>query len=168
MAHPYGVSTWFIMSVEERRSNNRKKANRRLWQSARWRKKRKEFIHKSGEKCVWCGSTKYLTVHHPFLESYEDTETYLNFYLSGCIILCRRCHAATHRGLVLCPRCKNHYVSPLYTECFNCLDSAVKDAILERQEVIKIRERKLRRKYYADKRKLYKDRRAKETSDSKV
>jgi hypothetical protein len=153
------------LSVEERRSTNRKAKNRKLWTSARWRKKRKEYINACGGHCSWCGSTEYLVVHHPFLESYEDNEVYLNFYLSGCIVLCRRCHFAVHKGLVLCPRCKKNYCSPRYEHCYSCLDTNTKTVIEERKEIYKMKQRKLRRKYDADKRKSYKDRRAKETGD---
>ena len=65
-----------------------------------------------GGKCSWCGSTQSLTVHHPSRNEYGSA-AYMDFYLSGCVLLCRRCHQATHVGKVLCANehedGENHY-----------------------------------------------------------
>lgn len=94
-------------AVSTRRKNLKKK-----WTGKVWKEKRLAFIKNRGGKCEWCGSTDRLTVHHPQRNSYGN-EVYMDFFLSGCVLLCARCHAALHAGRVLCERehedGENHY-----------------------------------------------------------
>lgn len=41
--------------------------------------------------------------------------------LTNTIVLCKRCHFASLRGMNLCPECKNKYKSINYETCLNCL-----------------------------------------------
>jgi hypothetical protein len=41
--------------------------------------------------------------------------------LTNAIVLCKRCHFASLRGMNLCPECRNKYKSINYETCFNCL-----------------------------------------------
>jgi len=86
--------------------SNRRKNLKKTYASKEWKKNVKEFV--KGKTCEWCGTTEKLLAHHPFLTSYKDG-TYGDLYLSGCIVLCTRCHFALHKGLVLCKRCGKHY-----------------------------------------------------------
>ena len=101
-----------VSCPEARRTKTRRKNLKKKWTGKLWQEKRLEFIFKHGGKCIWCGSTTSLNVHHPHRNSYGD-EAYMNFYLSGCVILCRACHTAVHVGKVLCENMhddgKNHY-----------------------------------------------------------
>lgn len=90
-----------VSCPEARRTQTRRKKLKKKWTGKEWQQKRLEFIEKMGRKCSWCGSTEYLTVHHPSRNEY-GTDAYMDFYLSGCVLLCRRCHQATHVGKVLC------------------------------------------------------------------
>lgn len=85
------------------RTNTRRKNLKKKWTGKEWKIARETFIQERGGKCEWCGSTERLTVHHPQRNGYGD-QVYLNFYLSGCVLLCSRCHAALHAGKVLCER----------------------------------------------------------------
>lgn len=97
------TNTTEVSCPETRRVNNRRKNLKKKWTGKIWKDARLKFIKDKGGICEWCDSTEYLTVHHPMRNSYGD-ETYLNFYLSGCVLLCRKCHAAIHAGKVLCER----------------------------------------------------------------
>lgn len=92
-----------VVAPEEIRTNTRRKNLTKTWSGKEWKAKRLEFIESRGGKCEWCSSTEGLTVHHPMRNSYGST-AYLDFFLSGCILLCRKCHAALHAGKVLCER----------------------------------------------------------------
>ena len=93
-------------------TTNRRKALKKKWTGKEWKEKRLAFIKAKGGTCEWCGSTERLTVHHPQRNSYGD-EVYMDLFLSGCILVCSKCHAAIHAGMVLCERPhedgKNHY-----------------------------------------------------------
>jgi hypothetical protein len=40
--------------------------------------------------------------------------------LTNCEALCKRCHWAAERGLMLCPVCKVHYMNPRHSKCQHC------------------------------------------------
>lgn len=90
-----------ISNPQERRTRTRRNNLRKKWSGKAWQEKRAGFIKSRGGICEWCGSKDHLTVHHPQRNSYGDT-VYMDFYLSGCILLCRKCHAALHAGRTLC------------------------------------------------------------------
>lgn len=121
-----------VSCPEARRTNNRRKNLKKKWTGALWKAKRLEFIERNGGKCAWCGSIEYLTVHHPSRNEY-GTDAYMDFYLSGCVLLCRRCHQATHVGKVLCTNEHTDGVShyrwhdaEMCTVCFLALHPEIK------------------------------------------
>ena len=135
----------------EKRVSNRRKKLQKVWQSKEWKDAVKAFVEDKG-KCAWCGGTEYLTAHHPYQKSYAG-DVYLNLYLSGCICLCRKCHAAVHHGLVLCPRCKKKYMrfeSEMCFECFSEIHPEIVEAREHAKEVAKAN-RKAREKAYREK-----------------
>lgn len=87
-------------------TSTRRKQLKKTYASKEWKNNVKEFI--SGKKCEWCGTKEKLLAHHPYLQSYSDG-TYVDLYLSGCMVLCNRCHFALHKGLILCKRCGKKY-----------------------------------------------------------
>lgn len=101
-----------MISQPEIQTTTRRKNPKKKWSGKEWKAKRLAFIKDRGGKCEWCGSTEKLTVHHPQRNAYGD-QVYMDLYLSGCVLLCNRCHKAIHSGLVLCERehddGKNHY-----------------------------------------------------------
>ena len=54
-------------------------------------------------------------------------------------VLCKRCHFAHHKGMDLCPVCKNGYKKKSYNTCFDCIPDDRKKQILD--------DIKLRREY---------------------
>lgn len=101
-----------VTCPQARRTKTRRRNLKKKWTGKVWKEKREGFIKSRGGKCEWCGSTHKLTVHHPMRNSYGD-QAYMDFYLSGCILLCISCHAAVHAGRTLCERHhddgENHY-----------------------------------------------------------
>jgi 5-methylcytosine-specific restriction endonuclease McrA len=57
----------------------------------RWREAREEVLKRDGYRCVRCGSTEELHVHH-ILERRKGGE----HKLGNLITLCRRCHQKEH------------------------------------------------------------------------
>lgn len=72
----------------------------RLLQFTQWREKRKVILNRDGHKCLNCGSTKYLDVHHRQYHFCAKTGQkrlpwqYANKYL---VTLCRECHERGHQ-----------------------------------------------------------------------
>jgi hypothetical protein len=48
--------------------------------------------------------------------------------LTNAIVLCKRCHFASLRGMNLCPGCRNKYKSANYEICFDCLPDEKKQS----------------------------------------
>jgi aerobic-type carbon monoxide dehydrogenase small subunit (CoxS/CutS family) len=90
------------VSPNEIRTGNRRKALVALHKSSEWKALRKAFLDEHGWYCDWCGTTKYLSVHHPFRSSYSSLDVYKDFHKSQCVVLCRKCHTAVENNLVLC------------------------------------------------------------------
>jgi hypothetical protein len=70
---------------------------RKVWDTARWRKTRATRIEMDGRACRGCGRTDRLTVHHivPVREWQSDS-----FYdLGNLVTLCLRCHAKAEAKL---------------------------------------------------------------------
>jgi hypothetical protein len=130
-----------MASPENNRIDSRKKKLNKIWRSAAWRKAVKEFT--KGKVCSWCGGTTYLTGHHPYRNSYGN-DTYIDLYLSGCIILCRSCHYAIHHSLILCPICKKHYMRLGASMCYGCFILEHPE-VAEAIEIAKERRKRLRR-----------------------
>jgi len=125
-----------------RRITTRRKRLQKTWSTKEWKEKRAAFIGDRG--CSWCGSKEYLTVHHPFRNGYGK-ELYLDFFLSQCVVLCRRCHSALHAGKVLCV-CKKHY-KPFDAEmCFTCYASKYPE-VLEKVEIAKEQKKRKDKEY---------------------
>jgi hypothetical protein len=116
--------------TREFRTENRQAANRKTWNSKMWIRARNAFLN--GKSCVWCGKRFDLIAHHPTLDHY-GTPGYIDPYLSKCVVLCRRCHHALHKGMKLCPVCKKNYC-PVDTEsCYECLPEETKFAIEQKK-----------------------------------
>jgi len=100
-----------------RATKGRRKGLNRVWSTKEHKATVKAFCE--GKTCQWCGSRDKLTAHHPYIESYKGC--YTDLELSGCFVLCNRCHFSLHKGLILCPVCKKHYHrvgAEMCKECF--------------------------------------------------
>jgi hypothetical protein len=91
------------------------------WQLSKWRKDRKEFL--KGKACEWCGSEKEMVIHHPQAKYSLTDEQYESF--DGTKALCKRCHFALHKGLVLCKVCKKNYHEPEKEKCWDCFKKSL-------------------------------------------
>lgn len=45
---------------------------------------------------------------------------YMDFSPENIIILCKRCHFALHKGLVMCQKCKENYHKKRFDMCYKC------------------------------------------------
>jgi len=139
---------------EETRTKNRRKNLNKLYNSAEWKKARKEFLDQHGYFCDWCGATKYLEIHHPMRNVY-GTDLYTDFVASQCVVLCRSCHYATEHNRVLCPRCKEHYKFHDAEVCSYCYLKEHPE-VKERVELNKVLKRKKQRELRKKQRELIK------------
>lgn len=72
---------------------------RRLLKDGRWLKRRQDILNRDGHKCVKCGSTSSLQVHHKFYEKFPNGEMvdpwdYPDYVMET---LCEDCHRKAHR-----------------------------------------------------------------------
>ena len=110
------MSSISVSCPQARRVKGRRKNLNKIWSGKEWKLKCKEFI--GSKTCAWCGTSEHLLVHHPYLESYNGC--YTDLELSGCMVLCSRCHFSLHHGLILCPVCKKHYFRVGGEMCKSC------------------------------------------------
>lgn len=54
--------------------------------------------------------------------------------LTNAIVLCKRCHFASLRGMNLCPKCRSKYKSVNYETCFDCLPDERKEEFRKWQD----------------------------------
>jgi len=65
----------------------------------RWRAKREKILERDHHRCLWCGKTDHLEVHHCCYEKYPDgsrPEPW-DYPDSKLMTLCRDCHEKYHR-----------------------------------------------------------------------
>ena len=111
---------------------------RKIWQLASWRKRAIEF--KKGKSCEWCGKTKDLSIHHPQKKDSLSNEKYESF--EGTMILCRSCHFAWHKGLILCSKCKKRYHKRKYDYCYSCFSKTEQGKLRRKSWLRYLKERK--------------------------
>lgn len=136
------------------RIENRQAKNRRIWSSKKWKDAREKFLRVC-PLCAWCGEPSELA-HHPTDEYYGKDE-YIDLHLSRCTALCKRCHFALHKGLILCPKCKENYCVPINGVCLDC-DEERKAAKEKKEAETKALKRKIMDEQNALRRKIYKER----------
>ena len=131
---------------------NHKRKNKKTWTSKEWKTARESFLKEHGRYCDWCGETTYLTIHHPHRNVYGK-DTYLDLNLSGCIVLCRACHSATHAGMVICEgkhddgeRHYRYHDADMCSYCFKKLHPEVVEAAKNRQREQRKKRRELQKK----------------------
>lgn len=120
----------------------------------KWKENRKKRIEKSNNECEWCGAKKYLQISHErghhfprykklwndvlkkngaqshsvHVKLYEEAvkkrlEEYLS--MNNTEVLCRRCHFAYKKKLVLC-ECKKYYHKKRDDKCKKCREKVLK------------------------------------------
>lgn len=108
------------------RSRKEKKEEKLLWQqrkdtyrdllkSDKWRSRRKEILNRDNHKCCWCGSSKYLQIHHRYYDLYPDGSFVEPWdYPDGALMtLCKDCHEKAHK------RYENKFYYRKFSEHYN-------------------------------------------------
>lgn len=89
------------------------------------------------------GEGKFKQLYHEWLEENEIEELIEeeinkaeeeSASLEHAIVLCKRCHFASFRGMEICPVCRKKYKAPRYETCFDCLPDEKKKDILAKQK----------------------------------
>jgi len=100
-----------------RATKNHRTTMSKMWQTQQWKKDVAAFI--AGKSCEWCGSGKELLAHHPY-QNVKDG-AYSDLYLSGCIVLCNKCHFMYHRRHKrICPVCNVGWRHLDTDRCYEC------------------------------------------------
>jgi hypothetical protein len=136
---------------EERRTESRKKSNKRTWASKVWREARDNFLL-TNPRCAYCKSPSRVP-HHPHLEVYGRPE-YLE--LSETVALCITCHRGFHAQRFQCPKCRKISSKSEGDICYGCLPRSDRERAIYREEHLqrernKINSDKSRRAYTAKK-----------------
>ena len=129
----------------EIQTENRRTTKKKIWGTKEWKDGVKEFT--KGKSCEWCGTTERLLPHHPYRNT-KDID-YLDLYLSGCVVLCNRCHFALHKGLVLCGKCRTRFHRLGTDLCYTCYvesNPRLAEEIEKRKEKFKNLRKKLNKK----------------------
>ena len=102
------VSAWIGYRAYNKRKKNeeeklpcqqRRDIYRNLLKSDKWRSRRKEILNRDNHKCCWCGSSKYLQVHHRYYELYPD-DSFVepwDYPDNALMTLCKECHEKAHK-----------------------------------------------------------------------
>ncbi len=115
------------------RATNHRKSMAATWQTKAWKEAVAAFI--AGKTCEWCGSTDRLLAHHPY-QNVKDG-VYADLYLSGCIVVCNKCHFMYHRRhKKLCPVCKKNYRHLDTDMCYECWLAANPGIVEAREKVL--------------------------------
>lgn len=72
---------------------SKKETHDKELQMDEWKKRRIPILIRDGKKCVICGSTENLNVHHIYYENGKHLWEYPN---SALITLCEKCHQLVH------------------------------------------------------------------------
>lgn len=118
-------------SPEEIRLKNRRKKNRKWWNSKEWKDLVKTKTE--GKCCEECGKkagdiylsskgneiTISLTLDHPDRWSYKSFELYIADQTPKRVV-CQICNGMFEKGLKICPVCKARYISWRSEKCIEC------------------------------------------------
>lgn len=68
--------------------------------SYKWKNKRQQIIERDKYKCVYCGRTDNLQVHHTYYLIYENNEKVKpwNYPDESLITVCNDCHKKIHKN----------------------------------------------------------------------
>ena len=69
-----------------------------LLKTEEWREKRKKILNRDNNKCVYCGKTHNLQVHHKYYSKYPNGFRVYpwNYPDDALITLCDECHKKVH------------------------------------------------------------------------
>lgn len=88
------------------------------WLSKRdWRRFMRKYSYEINER-----ATQLPVRGHEYYMSLQD-----------CIVLCKKCHFALHKGLVLCETCKKNYHFKRHASCWSCIPDSQWKREMERE-----------------------------------
>ena len=125
--------------------------------SKEWRDKRLKLIEDKGGKCEFCGSKEFLTPAHKH-RTYNIREMkYIDWYknFDNCVLLCRKCHFTSAKGLILCKCCKKKYHHYNFSSCWDCkkeIKKSMEEGIKEMEEEEALMDECYDKKYNGEKR----------------
>lgn len=69
-----------------------------LLKTEEWREKRQKILNRDNNKCVYCGKTHNLQVHHKYYSKYPNGFRVYpwNYPYDALITLCDECHKKVH------------------------------------------------------------------------
>lgn len=98
-------------------------AHRNARQRKAWLDRKKEIITPESV-CSACGKAKTpLQIHHITIAAYKEENFHLYETLSPDLpycLICKTCHYAEHKGMVICRKCRNAYHGKQFPTCFAC------------------------------------------------
>ena len=90
------IFAWGLRGLNK--TSNEAPSYRELLADPRWKKKRRKIIERDGGRCVWCGRTDHLEVHHKCYYRYPDGSYAYpwDYPDENLMTLCRDCHEKYH------------------------------------------------------------------------
>jgi 5-methylcytosine-specific restriction endonuclease McrA len=86
-----GVAMLVLSVVGERQRAARKARHRAYLRSPEWKARRRDALARAGGRCMDCGTTRNLHVHHLTYKRHG------NEFARDLRVLCSRCHRRRHR-----------------------------------------------------------------------
>jgi hypothetical protein len=122
-----------VTCPQTRAAKNRRKTMSATWKTVAWKKAAKEFV--AGKSCEWCGSKEKLLPHHPYQNAKDGV--YPDLYLSGCVVVCNKCHFMYHRRhKKICPVCHKNYRHLDTDMCYECWLKANPGIVAAREKAL--------------------------------
>ena len=92
------VIPYLINKLKEFITTDEKLIYKKLLQDPNWKAKRIKILNRDNYCCRYCGSTKYLKVHHKYYSRYPNGDKVMpwNYPDDALITLCWRCHNRVH------------------------------------------------------------------------
>ena len=99
-----------------------KNAHRNARMRKAWKDRIAEIITPD-TRCSICGGASVLQIHHETIDAYKVENFNLYETLSPLLpfkVICKKCHWASHNGMILCKLCGERYHLKTYDSCFPC------------------------------------------------
>lgn len=92
------VIPYLTNKLKEFITTDEKLIYKKLLQDPNWKAKRLKILNRDNYCCRYCGSTKYLKVHHKYYSRYPNGDKVMpwNYPDDALITLCWKCHNRVH------------------------------------------------------------------------
>lgn len=95
---PYFIVSAYVGGESDGKKKSRNILYEKKLSDPRWKMKREKILDRDGHRCVWCGRTDHLQVHHKYYMKYPDgrfAEPW-DYPDDKLITLCENCHRRWH------------------------------------------------------------------------